>query len=496
MKQLTLFDTTLRDGDQAAGAVFPCSEKPQLALALAEVGVDIVEAGFPLSSKRDDDACRKTVALLNGTKTKVALMCRARQDEIRQTAQLLNGNGVLHLTLPVSDEHISRLMDIDRKKLLNICAETVAYAAGLVAQVEVGCEDATRADLGFLVEYIETAIRSGATVINIADTLGRCCPPQISQLVGYLKTKIPAFNTGVVALSVHCHNDYGLATANTLAAIEAGCHQVEVTVGGIGERVGNASLEEVAAALSAHPEIYGVSTQLSTAGLAPLANRFYRTAILTPGPFKPLTGWNVNAHTSGIHQKGLESSSTEYRSVQFGSSPQRIVLSRHSGKAGVKLAALHCGLKNISDDNAELLLKRIKEDTRRTIGVTELLVWLDELGLLPQPPICCVRDSFEQTGEECRFTAALNNNNVVSGNGQSPEDAVLNALNKIFDIKIHWQTVQMTGFDGQYRVYAEIIQPDGTAFAAERLGTRLPRILFDIGLDAVNIYTNTKEPLQ
>ncbi|MDR3233342.1 MAG: hypothetical protein LBT46_06740 [Planctomycetaceae bacterium] len=500
MRSLTIFDTTLRDGDQAAGFAFFRRQKVQLAVLLGEAGVDAVEAGFPLSSRTEFDTCRDIVAALHGTQTAAALMCRAKREEIAQTAALLGGNGILHLTLPVSDAHRVSLLGISRSELLKRVTETVGYASGLTERIEMGAEDASRADIDFLCEYIVTAIDAGAATINIADTLGILCPPATRSLIGTLKQRIDPFASGKTALSIHCHNDYGLAAANTLAAIEAGCHQAEVTVCGIGERAGNAPLEEVAVNLFARPDHYSVSTNLKQERLAELVRKFSCAAVLSSGPLKPFFGWNTNAHASGIHQKGLETSPHEYSSSALQAAfqecagrPRRIVLSRHSGKAGIRLAASFCGIDNIDGKAVETILQRLKDDEHQTLGITEFLVWLKESGLFPADtaaPVTCNEIQVMQTDSAVEVEAVLSNQTRITGSGSSLEFAVLSALQSVTEIglALRFAAVEWTGLGGQYRLYAETVLPDREILAAERTGKVPGRLLLEIGLDAVNFY--------
>ncbi|MDR1962773.1 MAG: hypothetical protein LBQ50_03235 [Planctomycetaceae bacterium] len=500
MRRILVLDTTLRDGDQAAGFAFDRNTKPALAVALAEAGVDIVEAGFPLSSQDDFNACRDVVSALKDFSTRVAVICRGNVSDIRKTAAVLDNTGILHITLPVSDAHLTAFLNISRTKLIETAVKTVSFATGLVPSVEIGAEDATRADPNFLCEYCCAVIEAGASVVNIADTIGLFTPPQMASLVMLLRNRVAGFSFGNggsgdtgAGLSIHCHNDAGLAVANTLAAIEAGCDQIEVTVCGIGERSGNAALEEVAANLFAHPEIYGVSTGLRAKHLGGLAARFCSAAGISFGPMKPLTGWNAQTHASGIHQKGVVHSSDNYspETVRICNAvPDRIVLSRHSGKSGIRFIAKQLGLRQFSNTVAEQLLEQIKQSGLRTFGVTEFLKLASEYDLLPvnvPPPVFCTEFSEYRTETCCVVTATLSTGQTVTAEGLSLELAVLDAVKQFSGFPIEFIKTELTGIDGRCRWYVEMRIPDETLVAVERFGTDSGRSLFECCLDAVGI---------
>ncbi|MDR2441172.1 MAG: hypothetical protein LBE12_17565 [Planctomycetaceae bacterium] len=499
MRRVRVLDTTLRDGDQAAGFAFDRNTKPLLAIALAKAGVDIVEAGFPLSSQDDFDVCCEVVAALRDFPVQVAVVCRGNVNDIRKTAATLNDTGILHVTLPVSNAHVSAFLNISRTQLIERAIQIVSFASGLVSSVEIGAEDATRSDPDFLCEYCCAVIEAGASTVNIADTIGLFTPSQIFSLVTLLRQRVSGFSCGQTCLSIHCHNDAGLAVANTLAAIEAGCDQIEVTVGGIGERSGNAALEEVAANLFVHSEIYNVSTGLRSEHLSKLADYFYRVTGISPGPMKPLTGWNVCAHASGIHQKGFVQSSDNYLPETAricNTVPERIVLSRHSGKAGIRLMAERLGLNIPNHAITEQLLNHIKKSGLRTFGVTEFLKLAAEHDLLPPDfpqPISCVGFSEYRTEEHCRITAMITvsgtDKQTVSGEGFTVESAVLNVTKNISGLSIQLTKTELIGKEGLFHFYAEMLVAGQTVIAVERLGSHPTRLLFECCLDTVNQVT-------
>jgi 2-isopropylmalate synthase len=501
MRRVTIFDTTLRDGDQAAGFAFTAKEKLALACALADAGADIIETGFPLSSSLDYDVCFRAAREIS---VPTALMCRGRAEDIRETAKIFSGgiNGILHISLPVSGTHIKAKLGKSEQELLAMAGEAVRFAAGLVPLVELGAEDATGADPHFLLEYCRVALDSGAGIVNIADTLGRYTPEQIAGLIRYLIKGEPRFAAGKAALSVHCHNDLGLALANTLSALEAGCSQVEVSVSGIGERAGNAVLEEVFANLAAHPDQYNAETGIRSEKLPPLIALAAGTAG-TLSPLKPLSGWNIRAHGSGIHQQGMSKESGTYALPvleKLNLIPERIVLSRHSGRAGADLFARRCCSIELDEKNLADLSARIKAGDSPLTGLSEFLNILADMGALPPDfpyPFGCVsfKEIEETRGEQrfCRVEAALKRRGsadsepplLLAGEGASFSEAILNAVDEMFHAELFVMRNAVTGYGNKIRLYAEI-ESKGRVYAMERIGSSRAYLLFQCFLDVIN----------
>jgi 2-isopropylmalate synthase len=537
MRRIKVLDTTLRDGDQAAGFAFSPEAKYTLACALALAGVDIIETGFPLSNSADFDVCRilaREIAEISaGTGISIpgggngdtvcrpltAVMCRGRAEDIRKSAEVFAGSvpGVLHISLPVSKIHITEKLGKTESELIAMAAEAVSFAKGFVPLVELGAEDSGRADRNFLREYCEAATGAGASVVNISDTLGVLAPKEFTALIRFLRESVPAFSGGSspekspgcsdVCLSVHCHNDLGLACANTLAAVEAGCGQIEVSVLGIGERAGNAALEEVAANLDARPGMYRAVTGLSPEKIAALVPLVMKAAGTGVSPMKPLSGWNVRAHSSGIHQQGLSRNAGTYSPPaleRWAMTPERIVLSRHSGQAGVRtFARRYCGI-DLDDEALAAVTGAIKAAGETATGITELLLILAGLGKLPAGfprPLVCVSfsETQERTADKTAFTvrasvsAAAETLNV-SGGGEDEPAAVLEALkitarlcgridNRNPDITFRRTEISACG--NRVRLYAEA-GIDGKFYGIERTGVSAGYLLFACGLDVLN----------
>jgi 2-isopropylmalate synthase len=429
--------------------------------------VDIIETGFPLSSSIDFTASREIALELSERNIPTAVLCRGRPEDITKTAEIFSGGlpGLLHISLPVSKIHLEAKLGKTQTELLVLVRKLVSYAAGLVPMVELGAEDAGRADRVFLEDYTQTALEAGAVRVNIADTLGCLCPPEISELILFLRERVP-----VEKLSVHCHNDRGLALANTLAALEAGCGQAEISVLGLGERAGNAALEEVAANCALRPERYGHT------GIAPekLPALLELTQELTgiAGPLKAFAGWNVRAHASGIHQQGISRNRETYTPAEFESwvsVPERIVLSRHSGRAGIALfARRYLGLE-LERENCALLAERIKAADIR--GLTEFLALLHELNIVPNCPTPLIMP------EEIALNGEFNPAQVL--------EAVKNFTGREISLVKTAFSGMVRGICECMRLYAEL-SCGGRLYALERRGSSLNRLLFQCGLDAAN----------
>jgi 2-isopropylmalate synthase len=498
VRSLRILDTTLRDGDQAAGFAFSPEEKRALARALIDAGVDTVETGFPLSSPADFELCRSLAEEFPG---RTAVMCRGRREDIAATAGIFAGGvpGLLHISLPVSEIHIRAKLGISGGELVRRAAELGAYAAGLVSDIELGAEDATRADRRLLEDYCGAAFAAGVKTVNIADTLGIAGPGEFGGLIAVLRTAFPGKR-----ISVHCHNDLGLALANTLAAAEAGCDQAEVSAGGIGERAGNAALEELCLNLHARPGPRG--TGLRPEKLGPLL-ALLRNFSAIDGPLKPVWGWNIRSHASGIHQQGLARKTETYANPALeGLGRERIGLGRHSGRAGLRLfARRYCGLEPGEDVLGEVL-RRVKAAPGPLLGLTEFLSLLGDCGALPpeRRPLLC--RSFSETLETpgiAAGNAAVNGKTAarytvravlaeyggaesaftLEGAGESREAAVLEALRPAGDLSII--RTGLCGSGPRLRLYAELRLGDRD-FALERRGESAGALLFACCLDALN----------
>jgi 2-isopropylmalate synthase len=328
-----VFDTTLRDGEQSPGASLNPDQKLEIAKQLARLGVDVIEAGFPLSSPGDFQAVQQIAREVEGPV--ITALARAARPDIECVWEAVKdaSRPQIHIVLSVSDIHIERKLRSNRRDVLQRGVEAVAYARSLCDQVEYSPEDAGRAEPEYLYETIEAVIAAGATVVNIPDTTGYTLPSEFGQLIGSIGRNVE--NIGQALISVHCHNDLGLATANSIAAVLNGARRVECTINGIGERAGNASLEEVVMILRTREKSLGLVTGIDTQRLAETSAMVARETGIAVQPNKAVVGGNAFAHASGIHQDGVLKDKTTYeimRPEDVGMGESRIVLSPRSGR--------------------------------------------------------------------------------------------------------------------------------------------------------------------
>ncbi|HEU5350536.1 MAG TPA: 2-isopropylmalate synthase [Terracidiphilus sp.] len=336
---VAFFDTTLRDGEQSPGCSMTTQEKLTMAHALEELGVDIIEAGFAMASEGDFAAIATITQAIR--KPRIASLARAKKEDIEMAARALQfaDRARIHVFLASSDLHLEYKLKIDRQQALDLCGESVRLARTLCDDVEFSPEDSTRSDREFMIEMVRIAIEAGATTINMPDTVGYTTPEEYGRMFRQVRERIPAVDEKGITLSSHCHDDLGLAVANSLAAIEGGARQVECTINGIGERAGNASLEELAAALYVRADHYGVTSEIKLANLYPTSEVLGQIITFKPSPNKAIVGANAFAHESGIHQHGMLANPLCYEIMTptlVGVGRTHLVLGKHSGRAALR----------------------------------------------------------------------------------------------------------------------------------------------------------------
>jgi len=331
--RVTIFDTTLRDGEQAPGCSMNVDEKLRLARQLETLGVDVIEAGFPIASQGDFAAVSAIAREVRDTR--IAALARARREDIDRAWAALSAatRPRLHIFLATSDIHLQCKLKITRDDALRQIASSIAHASTLCDDVEFSPEDATRSELDFLCQAVQTAVDAGASTINIPDTVGYTVPEEFRTIIQAIRTRVRGIEKATI--SVHCHNDLGLAVANTLAALEAGARQVECTINGIGERAGNAALEEIIMATRVRRDRLGYETGIRSEHLHPTSQMLSRIIAFGPQPNKAIVGANAFAHEAGIHQHGVLNNPLCYEIMtpeSVGAPGNRIVLGKHSGR--------------------------------------------------------------------------------------------------------------------------------------------------------------------
>jgi 2-isopropylmalate synthase len=338
-KHVAFFDTTLRDGEQSPGCSMTTQEKLTMAHALEDLGVDIIEAGFAMASEGDFAAIATITQAVR--KPRIASLARAKTEDIEMAARALQfaDRARIHVFLASSDLHLEYKLKMSRAEALETCGESVRLARSLADDVEFSPEDATRSDREFLIEMVRVAIEAGATTINMPDTVGYTTPEEYAKMFREVRERIPAVDAQGIVLSTHCHDDLGLAVANSLAAIDAGARQVECTINGIGERAGNAALEEIAAALYVRQDRYGVDSSIKLDQLYPTSEVLGNLITFRPSPNKAVVGANAFAHESGIHQHGMLANPLCYEIMTpqlVGVARTHLILGKHSGRAALR----------------------------------------------------------------------------------------------------------------------------------------------------------------
>jgi len=336
---VAFFDTTLRDGEQSPGCSMTTQEKLTMAHALEDLGVDIIEAGFAMASEGDFAAIATITQAIR--KPRICSLARAKKEDIEMAARAIQfaDRARIHVFLASSDLHLEYKLKISRQEALDLAAESVRLACSLVDDVEFSPEDATRSDRDFLVEMVRVAVEAGATTINMPDTVGYSTPEDYGRMFAEVRERIPAIDAQGIILSSHCHDDLGLAVANSLAAIQNGARQVECTINGIGERAGNAALEEIAAALYVRGDRYGMSTNIKLENLYATSQVLGQIITFRPSPNKAIVGDNAFAHESGIHQHGMLANPLCYEIMTpalVGVAKTHLVLGKHSGRAALR----------------------------------------------------------------------------------------------------------------------------------------------------------------
>jgi 2-isopropylmalate synthase len=438
MDKVLIFDTTLRDGEQSPGATLNIEEKVDIARQLARLGVDIIEAGFPIASPGDFEAVRRIALEVEGPV--ICGLARAERKDIDRAWQAVRPapRHRIHTFLATSDIHLEHKLKITRQECIARVREMVTHARGYCDDVEFSPEDAGRSDPPFLYDVLAVAIEAGATTLNIPDTVGYTTPDEFGGLIQGIIHHVPGMEKIVV--SVHCHNDLGLATANTLAGIRAGARQAEVTVNGIGERAGNTSLEEVAMALYTRPQFYDLTTGIDTTQIIRTSRMVSTYTGIPVQPNKAIVGANAFAHEAGIHQDGMLKNPLTYeimRPETVGLTESSLVLGKHSGRHAFKSRLTHLGY-DLDPEDLDRVFDRFKtlSDKKKAVDDRDIeAVIADELY---QPKETWHLEHIQVTcGTGTRPTATvtlrgLNDHIVTDADiGTGPVDAVYRAINRV-----------------------------------------------------------------
>ena len=425
--RITIFDTTLRDGEQSPGCSMNPAEKLKLARQLERLGADIIEAGFPIASAGEVESVKAVAEEIRGAK--IAALARAKEADIVAAGKALKGAArpVIHVFLATSAIHLKWKLRITAEEALKQAVEGVKLARSLAPEVEFSAEDATRTDYGYLRTVLQACFEAGASVLNVPDTVGYSLPHEYAEMVQKLVRDLPG-----AVISVHCHNDLGLAVANSIAAVQAGARQVECTINGIGERAGNAALEELAMALKVRGEALGASTGIKTELLAPTSAMLAGVTGVWPQPNKAVVGRNAFAHEAGIHQHGILANPLTYEIMtpaSVGVKETLLVLGKHSGKHAVEARLKNLGI-HLPPAEVEDVTSRVKElaDRRKFVYDEDLLALVEHA---PEPRARLVRYQ-TLAGNQMLPTATIEvevegERRTASAVGNGPLDAALKA---------------------------------------------------------------------
>ena len=451
--RVVFFDTTLRDGEQSPGATLNVEEKLEIARQLSRLGVDICEAGFPIASPGDFDAVRRiaeevgplTEGRKSGEPMVIAGLARAHKKDIARAYEAVKvaPRHRIHTFLATSDIHLEHKLKIDREECIDQVIEMVSYAKSFCDDIEFSPEDAGRSDPDFLVQVLGEAIKAGATTLNIPDTVGYTTPEEFGHLIKYLRENTPGADS--VVWSVHCHNDLGLATANTLAGVQNGARQVEVTINGIGERAGNTSLEEVAMAIQTRPQNFDVDTYIDSTQITKTSRMVAAYTGMVVQPNKAIVGANAFAHEAGIHQDGMLKNEQTYeimRPETVGLGASKLVLGKHSGRHAFRTRLEELGYDNLSKPDLDAAFQRFKRlaDKKKVVTDADLeAIIADEV--FQAPEIWHLNNIQVSCGDNSMPTATVSltgpdgETHKDAAIGTGPVDAVYQAVNRIIGAK-------------------------------------------------------------
>jgi 2-isopropylmalate synthase len=437
--RVMIFDTTLRDGEQSPGAAMNVEEKLEIARVLEKMGVDVIEAGFPISSPGDFKAVRCLSREIRDCT--VCGLTRANPKDIEVAADALKGASYprIHTGLGVSDVHIQHKLRTTRERALEMGVDAVKLARTFVEDVEYYTEDAGRADPVYLYQVLEAVIAAGATVVNIPDTTGYTTPDEFGTLIRGIVENVP--NIHHATISVHCHNDLGMATANTLAGVHNGARQVEVTVNGIGERAGNTSLEEVVMAIKTRRDFFDLHTSIKTQHIYPVSRLVSQLTSIPVQPNKAIVGANAFAHSSGIHQDGVLKERTTYEIINphdVGVPDSAIILSARSGRHGLRHRLEELGYE-LDDAQFEKIYERFLDvaDKKKTVDTRDLeAIVSDEVQMffeasyhLEHIQVSCGTQNIPTA--TVRITGPDGQTYCDADHGTGPVDAVYRAINRV-----------------------------------------------------------------
>ena len=492
-----IFDTTLRDGEQSPGCSMTTSEKLKVAKELVALGVDIIEAGFPIASPGDFDAVRK-IATQFGDQTTICGLARCRKEDIDRAWEALKEakNSRIHVFLATSSIHREHKLKMSKEQIIETAVEMVKRARDYCPDIEFSPEDAARTEKDFLCEVVERAIEAGASTVNIPDTVGYATPAHFHDVITTLKKNVSNIDQAII--STHCHNDLGLAVANSLAAVEAGARQIECTINGLGERAGNCALEEVVMALKTRADYYGVNTNINTKRLYPISHLVSTVTGMAVQRNKAIVGKNAFAHEAGIHQHGVLQERTTYEIMSpedVGYVGTNLVLGKHSGRHAFRDRVQSLG-HSLDDATFERIFNEFitLADKKKEIYDSDIVALIEnQVSDAPEKWSIARFHTSAGTGTIATATIELADEDgkihCDAATGDGPVDAVFRALERITGIsavleQYHVDSVS-SGKDAQGEVRVEV-RINGEMFNGRSVSTDIIESSAKAYLQAIN----------
>ncbi len=498
MDRIYIFDTTLRDGEQAPGFSMTTEEKIQMAHQLAKLGVDVIEAGFAAASKGDFEAVKLIAQEVKGPV--ICSLARALEKDIELAGQALESaeRKRIHTFIATSEIHMKYKLRMSPEDVLERAKRAVAYARNFTDDVEFSCEDATRSQREFLYRIIEEAIKAGATVINIPDTVGYAIPEEFGNLIRDIRENVPNIDKAII--SVHCHDDLGLAVANSLMAVKYGARQVECTINGIGERAGNAAMEEIVMALKVRKDFFGgLYTNINTKEIYKTSRLLCRITGSFVPPNKAIVGDNAFAHESGIHQHGVLSNPLTYEIINpedVGFPSTRIILGKHSGRHALKRRLVELGFE-VSEEEMERIFEKFKAlaDKKKEVYDEDLeAIIYEEFSKSEQEEPLKVLHYQVQTGDNILPTATVKvifkgEEKTASSTGNGPVDAIVKAIIKAIDMEPKLSDFSIKALTPNTDAQAEsriVIELDGLKASGRGVDVDIIKASVNAFVDAIN----------
>lgn len=494
--RIIIFDTTLRDGEQSPGCTMNIKEKLEIANQLTRLGVDVIEAGFPISSPGDFEAVKTIAEEIEGPT--ICGLARAIEKDIARCGEAVARakKGRIHTFIATSSIHREKKLRMSREQVIENAAKAVRFAKTFVKDVEFSCEDAGRTDWDYMVEVVTAAIEAGATTINIPDTVGYTNPWQFGDCIAYLRSKVP--NADQAIFSVHCHNDLGLAVANSLAAVRQGARQIECTINGIGERAGNASLEEIVMNLGVRKDFFGLTTGVNTREIYRTSRMVSKITGMKVQRNKAIVGGNAFAHEAGIHQDGVLKERTTYEIMHaedVGWTGEQMVLGKHSGRHAFKTRLFQLGYEQLTEDDVNNAFTRFKElcDKKKEVYDEDLYAIVeDEVFKSPETYHLDYLGFASGTSAVPTATVKLRRNGETymdASVGDGPVDAAFKAIQRITGMELPLQEYSLEavsgGMDAIGRV-AVTVNHGGKAIKAHASSTDVVVASVQAYLNAVN----------